>query len=120
MEKDKQAKIAEIAEFTELGDYLYMPTRTYSSGMLMRLAFAVATSIQPEILVMDEIIGAGDSSFLQKARHRLNNLISQSNIVVLASHSKDIIKTFCNKMIVMQHGQLQYFGPIKDSLFPLI
>lgn len=114
--KEIQVKVKEIAEFTELGDYLYVPIRTYSSGMLMRLAFAVATTIQPEILLLEEVIGVGDSAFLVKARERLNQLISKSNIVVLASHSNDIIKTLCNKVVVMKNGQIEKFGKVEDVL----
>lgn len=112
--KQISAKSQEIAEFTELGDYLYVPVRTYSSGMLMRLAFAVATSIHPEILLIDEIIGVGDKKFIDKAQQRLNSLIEKSNIVVLASHSIDIIKSLCNKALILNSGRIEWFGPIEQ------
>jgi ABC-type polysaccharide/polyol phosphate transport system ATPase subunit len=114
--KEIRSKMDEIAQFTELGDYLSVPIRTYSKGMLTRLAFAVATCIQPEILLLDEVIGAGDSAFLEKARQRLNNLIAKSNIVVLASHSNEIIKALCNKVIIMKAGQVEKFGAIEAML----
>jgi ABC-type polysaccharide/polyol phosphate transport system ATPase subunit len=114
--KEILKKMDEIAEFTELGDFLSVPIRTYSSGMMMRLAFAVATSIQPDILVMDEIIGVGDDAFLTRARERLDHLIEQSNIVVLASHSDEIIRKMCNKAIVLDGGRLKQIGPIETVL----
>lgn len=114
--KEIDSKINEIAEFTELGDYLSMPVRTYSSGMQLRLAFGVATSINPEILLLDEVVGTGDSSFMAKAQKKLDDLVEQSNILVLASHSLDTIKKICNKGIVLKAGGLHYFGPIKNAL----
>lgn len=109
-------KTPAIADFTELGDYLNMPVRTYSSGMQLRLAFGVATSIHPEILLMDEILGVGDAAFIQKAEKRLNELVERSSILVLASHATDIVRTICNKGIVMFHGKVHYFGPIDSAL----
>lgn len=114
--KEILSKMEEIAEFTELGDFLSVPIRTYSSGMMMRLAFAVATSIQPDILVMDEVIGVGDAAFLTKANLRLNKLIEQSNIVVLASHSEEIVRKICNKVIVLDCGKIKQFGKIDEIL----
>jgi len=110
--KEIKIKLNDIAEFTELGDFLYMPIRTYSSGMLMRLAFAVATSIQPDILLMDEAIGVGDKNFIEKANARLQQLIEKTSILVLASHSDDIIRKFCNKILVLNSGKMEYFGKI--------
>lgn len=109
-------QLADIIAFTELGDYLLLPIHTYSSGMKLRLAFAVATSIAPEILVMDEVIGVGDSAFIKKAQARMNTLIAQSGIVVLASHSTDILSQLCNKVIFLQGGKITYFGPIKEGI----
>lgn len=114
--KELSEKIKDIADFTELGDFLYMPIRTYSSGMLMRLAFAVATSIQPDILLMDEAIGVGDKNFIEKANHRLKQMIDQSNILVLASHSDDIIKKICNKVLVLDGGKIKQFGKVEEVL----
>lgn len=114
--KEITAKINEIAEFTELGDYLSVPVRTYSSGMQLRLAFGVATSINPEILLLDEVVGAGDANFMNKARDKLNEFIEQSSIMVIASHSTDTIKKICNKGIVMEAGSIKFFGSIDDAL----
>jgi len=110
-----QAKMQEIAEFTELGEYLSVPIRTYSAGMQLRLAFAVATCIKPEILLMDEMIEAGDATFKKKAEARLEEFIEKSSIMVLASHSNETIKKLCNKVILLQKGQLKYFGPIEEG-----
>ncbi|MBV8801708.1 MAG: ABC transporter ATP-binding protein [Gammaproteobacteria bacterium] len=114
--KEMIKKIDDIVQFTELGDYLNVPIRTYSSGMLMRLAFSVATCIQPEILLMDEVIGVSDENFLERARNRLNQLIAKANIVVLASHSKEIIKNLCNKAILMNAGKLELFDTVDKVL----
>ena len=84
--------------------------------MLLKLAFAVATSIPSEIMLIDEIIGAGDLHFMEKATKRLENRIEQSHILVLASHSNDIIKRFCNKVIVLEKGQIQYFGEVEKGI----
>lgn len=114
--KEIEAKIDEIAEFTELGDYLSVPIRTYSSGMQLRLAFGVATSITPEILLLDEVVGVGDANFMAKAQRRFDELIEQSSIVVLASHSNDIIAKMCNKAIVLESGRVKFFGDIEEAL----
>lgn len=115
--KQIKAKVADIAEFSDLGDYLSVPVRTYSAGMKVRLAFAIATSVKPDILVLDEILGAGDAQFMKKAKERINDLIENSSIVILASHNNDIISRVCNKVICMQSGKIKYFGEFtKDFL----
>jgi ABC-type polysaccharide/polyol phosphate transport system ATPase subunit len=103
-----------ISNFTGLGNYLEMPLRTYSSGMLMRLAFAIATEIQPDIILMDEWIGVGDSSFLEQARQRLESFIDKSSILVLASHSEDLIRSTCNKAVLLGQGQVIAEGSVDD------
>ena len=108
--KEIEARKAEIAEFTELGGYLSIPVRTYSSGMQLRLAFAIATSIFPEILVLDEIVGAGDAAFMEKARNRFDEMVKASHIVVLASHDFNIIERFCNKVLWTNAGKVDFFG----------
>ena len=100
-----QAKVNEIAEFSELGDYLSMPIRTYSSGMLLRLAFAVSTSVAPEILLLDEWLSVGDAGFRDKAERRLLELIESSAIMVLASHDESLIRRFCSRMLRLEHGR---------------
>ena len=104
------AKIDDIALFTELGDYLNMPVRIYSSGMTTRLAFAIVTAMDSDILLMDEVIGTGDAAFMDKAEKRLNEFMNRSKIIVLASHSNDVIRKFCNKALLLEHGQVIYEG----------
>ena len=111
-----RARINEIAAFTELGDYLAMPVRTYSTGMGVRLAFAICTSIEPEIMLMDEWIGAGDAAFMEKAQNRLNELIGRTGILVVASHSISLVEQNCNKGVLMHAGKVEAFGPIDEVL----
>ncbi|MFL9870936.1 ABC transporter ATP-binding protein [Paraburkholderia megapolitana] len=103
-----------IAEFSELGDYLDLPLRTYSSGMRVRLAFAVSTAVDAEILLLDEVMGAGDASFMQKAKDRLADLHSRAEIVVLAMHSNTEIRKVCNKALWMERGGVRAFGPVEE------
>jgi lipopolysaccharide transport system ATP-binding protein len=100
-----------IAEFSELGEYLKLPVRTYSTGMFLRLAFAISTSIEPEILIMDEMISAGDAQFIEKAQRRLRQIVDKANILVLASHQMKVIQTICNKVVWLEHGTIKQFGP---------
>ena len=109
-------RLTDIAAFTELGDYLAMPVRTYSTGMVVRLAFAVCTSIEPEIMLMDEWIGAGDVAFLEKAKARLDDFIGRAGILVVASHSPALLEANCNKGVLMHAGRIEAFGPISDIL----
>jgi len=98
--------VDEIIAFSELGDYIHMPMRTYSSGMAMRLAFAVSTCGSAEILLMDEWLSVGDAEFSEKARKRLNDLVGQAKILVLASHDESLIEANCNKIMRLSHGEL--------------
>ena len=100
-----------IAEFSELGSYLDLPIRTYSAGMKLRLAFAISTSIDPDILIMDEMISAGDLQFLEKAKARLHEIIGKPNILALASHDLDMIRSICNKVAWLEHGAIKEIGP---------
>jgi lipopolysaccharide transport system ATP-binding protein len=111
-----ERKLDEIAEFTELGDYLAMPLRTYSSGMQMRLAFAVATSIDPEIILMDEWIGVGDAHFMEKADQRLSEFVQRAGLLVLASHSPDLIRKNCNRGLMLSHGKVVCTGTSEEVL----
>jgi ABC-2 type transport system ATP-binding protein/lipopolysaccharide transport system ATP-binding protein len=113
--KEIKKQIDEIAELTGLGDFLSMPVRTYSSGMLARLAFAISTSINPEILLIDEVFGAGDTEFIKKAQERMIALLNQSSIVVMASHSEEIIRQFCNKAAVLDNGSIKYVGSVDEA-----
>lgn len=97
---------AGIAEFSELGDYLDMPLRTYSSGMYMRLAFAISTSIPADIIVMDEWLSVGDKSFYEKAQQRLHDMIGRSKMLFLASHDEKLIRKNCNAMLRLNHGEM--------------
>lgn len=103
-----------IIEFSELGEFINMPVRTYSTGMHMRLAFAVSTMIRPDILLMDEWLSVGDKSFQSKAESRLNNLIENSSILVLASHSRSLIERCCTKVAWLEHGQIKKMGSPKE------
>jgi lipopolysaccharide transport system ATP-binding protein len=109
--REIRAKIDEIAEFTELGDYLGMPVRTYSSGMLLRLAFAVSTSVEADILLMDEWLSVGDAEFRNKASARLEQLVERTPILVLASHSQELIGKVCNRLFLLEHGRVQERSP---------
>jgi len=113
-----QAKrsVREIEEFSELGNFMHLPMRTYSNGMKLRLAFAVTTAVTPEILIMDEVIGAGDIAFLAKAEARLNKIIGDSHILVIASHDEAMMRRFCNKAALMQEGRLIKLGPVDEVL----
>jgi homopolymeric O-antigen transport system ATP-binding protein len=105
-----------IAEFTELGDYLDMPVRTYSSGMMLRLTFAVATCFEPEILLMDEWILAGDAQFMVKARARIDSFVQKASVLVLASHNFEVCKRWCNKALWLEQGQVRAFGAVADMI----
>lgn len=106
----------DIADFTELGEYLAMPVRTYSNGMMLRLAFAVCTCIEPEILLMDEWIGVGDSAFMEKAERRLEDFVDRAGILVLASHDPELLKRTCTKGILLNSGRIEAYGPIGEVL----
>lgn len=106
----------EIAEFTELGDFLHLPVKTYSTGMTVRLAFAITTAITPQIMIMDEGIGAGDARFAKKAQLRVNDVISRCSIMVLASHSPSLISQMCNKAAILNHGEIIAVGSVDDIL----
>lgn len=95
-----------IVEFTELGAFIDLPLRTYSHGMRARLAFGIATAVVPEILLLDEGIGAGDAAFIEKADRRLTEFVNHAGILVLASHSEALIRRFCNKSVLMERGKV--------------
>ncbi len=103
--KEIAAKTDEIAEFSGLGPFLAMPLKTYSSGMQARLAFATATSVEAEVLLMDEWIAVGDAEFRQQAQKRLTSLVEQAHVLVIASHDPNMIRSLCNKVLRMDHGR---------------
>ncbi len=104
--KEIRAKTNEIAAFTDLGEYLDMPVRTYSSGMQLRLAFAVSTSVEADIIVMDEWLSVGDAEFNAKASDRLTRLVESAAILVIASHDPALVARVCNRAFRMEHGKL--------------
>lgn len=106
----------EIAEFTDLGDFIDMPVRTYSSGMSTRLSFAVATMMEPGLLLLDEIIGAGDALFAEKATKRIDELMKKSSALVLATHSNNLMKEFCSKAVLMEHGSILFVGDVDETI----
>lgn len=106
--------IEEAGDFTELGPFLDLPVRTYSSGMVARLCFAIATARHSEIMVIDEVIGTGDSHFIHKAVDRIRTLCSTSGVVILASHSPDIMNSFCDQAIWMDSGSIIERGSVDD------
>jgi ABC-2 type transport system ATP-binding protein len=108
--------VDEIAEFTELGDYLNVPVRTYSTGMLLRLAFAIATVRDPEILLLDEVVGVGDAAFFEKAFNRLQDVIHRSQILFLASHADEMLRQICNKALWLNQGNLVQYGDFESVL----
>jgi ABC-type polysaccharide/polyol phosphate transport system ATPase subunit len=111
-----EERMPDIVDFTELGDYLDIPVRAYSSGMMTRLTFAVATCFAPEILLMDEWIMAGDASFLAKAKLRIQSFVERANILVLASHNREICRRWCNKAVWMEHGEIRAQGDVEEIL----
>lgn len=113
--RSMKKKIDDIAEFSELGEYLNMPLRTYSTGMRVRLALGVVTSIEPEILLLDEGIGAVDAAFMAKARERLQDMVRRSGILVFASHSNDFLAQLCNTALWVDHGEIRKAGLV-DSV----
>ena len=100
-----------IAEFSELGDFLNMPVRYYSAGMCVRLAFSIATAIETEILIVDEVLSAGDLAFQHKARKRIEELLARARVVVLVSHDLGSVAALCERVIWMDHGHIRLQGP---------
>jgi len=107
-------KEKEIIEFTELGDFINVPVKYYSSGMSVRLAFAIATSIEPEILLFDEMLSAGDAHFNAKAQIRMNELLNKSKGMVVVSHDLEMIKRLCSRTLWLEHGKIKMDGTPAD------
>lgn len=106
----------EVVEFAGLGEFIDYPIRTYSAGMQVRLAFAISTAVGGDVLLLDEVIGAGDANFMAKAKERITRLIEQSEILVLASHDFGALKSLCERGLVFHHGALIYDGPVADAI----
>ena len=109
-----RAKYDEIVEFSELGEFLEMPIRNYSSGMLARLAFSVAAEVQPEILIVDEILSVGDANFQEKSRKRMMELMSGGTTVLFVSHNLEQIREMCSRVVWLEHGTVQMVGDTKE------
>jgi lipopolysaccharide transport system ATP-binding protein len=105
-----------IVDFAELGSFMDLPVRTYSSGMHLRLAFAVSTVVRPEILLMDEWLSVGDESFRHKAEARLTEMVDSTKILAIASHSRDLIEKVCNRVIWLEHGHVKMDGTVAAVL----
>lgn len=110
----RKALLEDVAEFTELGDFLYLPVRTYSAGMMVRLMFALATSIDRDILIVDEVIGAGDAHFVEKAAKRVRGMFERAKILVLATHSGSIAQQLCNRALWLDGGRPIMIGDPKE------
>ena len=113
-EKHLQEKYDEILDFSELGEFIYQPLKTYSSGMVMRLAFSVATMVEPEILIVDEILAVGDPAFQRKSFERMMQIIRGGTTVLFVSHNMEQIRELCTKVMWLDHGQVREIGPMKD------
>jgi ABC-type polysaccharide/polyol phosphate transport system ATPase subunit len=112
--KEIDQKIDGIAEFSNLKEFLDIPVRHYSTGMFVRLAFATSTAVDPQILLLDEVMAAGDAAFIDSARRRMNELMERASIVVFASHSLDVLPTFCDRTILLRKGQIVADGPTPE------
>ena len=116
MPEQVRERMDEIAAFTELGDYLAMPVRTYSVGMRLRLAFAVCTCFEPEILLMDEWLSVGDRAFVDKAKRRLEEFVDRAGLLVLASQNATLLERICTTGVVLDAGKVKARGPIGEVL----
>ena len=114
--KFMKTKTEEIVEFAELGEFINYPIKTYSAGMLVRLAFAISTSVGGDVLLLDEVLGAGDARFMEKARTRINGLIDAAEILVLASHDFNSLKQFCTRGLVFDKGMIAFDGDIGEAV----
>jgi ABC-type polysaccharide/polyol phosphate transport system ATPase subunit len=108
------AKMKDIAEFSELGKFLDMPVRFYSSGMLVRLAFSIASTIEPEILLVDEVLSVGDMAFQAKALQRMRDMMSKARLIVMVSHDMKSLPVVCDKAIWLDHGRIAMTGPVTE------
>jgi ABC-type polysaccharide/polyol phosphate transport system ATPase subunit len=114
MPKEIDRKIESIAKFSNLGEFLDIPVRHYSSGMYVRLAFATSTAVDPQILLLDEVMAAGDVEFIERARERMNDLMERASLVVFATHSLDVLPRFCERTILLRQGRVVADGPTDD------
>jgi ABC-type polysaccharide/polyol phosphate transport system ATPase subunit len=108
--KTIRSKMQEIADFSELGSFLDMPVRYYSAGMMVRLAFSVMTAIEPEVLLVDEVLSVGDMAFQNKAKQRMLDMMNKAQLIVMISHDLLSLRDFCNRVLWMDHGQVREIG----------
>jgi ABC-type polysaccharide/polyol phosphate transport system ATPase subunit len=111
-----RAKKQAIAEFSELGDFLNMPVRYYSAGMVVRLAFSIATAIEPEILLVDEVLSVGDLAFQHKARQRMRDMMDKAHLMVVVSHDLESLPYMCNRAVWMDHGRIRMMGSCTEVI----
>jgi lipopolysaccharide transport system ATP-binding protein len=114
--KTMRSKVQSIADFSELGEFLDMPVRYYSAGMSVRLAFSIATAIEPEILLVDEVLSVGDISFREKARGRMEEMMQKAKIIVMVSHDLSAVADLCERTIWMEHGAIRAAGPTQRMI----
>jgi len=114
--KEIENRIEEIAGFANLGEFLDIPVRCYSSGMLLRLAFATSTAVDPEILLLDEVMASGDAAFIVQAQRRMDELMRKASIVVFASHSLNILPKFCERTVWLNQGKVMFDGPTPEAI----
>jgi lipopolysaccharide transport system ATP-binding protein len=114
--KETTERMEEIIDFSGLGDFIDMPFRTYSSGMQLRLAFAVSTSVRPQILVLDEWLSTGDEEFRHRAEKRMKDVVDSTDILILASHSRQLLEENCNRVVWLEHGKIKMDGGASDIL----
>jgi ABC-type polysaccharide/polyol phosphate transport system ATPase subunit len=111
-----RSKLKQIAEFSELGDFLNMPVRYYSAGMMVRLAFSIATAIEPEILLVDEVLSVGDMAFQTKAQRRMREMMARAQLIIVVSHDLESLHKLCDRGIWMDHGRVRQSGPMDEII----
>ncbi len=114
--KSIRPKIKPIAEFSELGGFLDIPVRYYSAGMIVRLAFSIATAIDPEILLVDEVLSVGDMAFQNKARDRMREMMAKARLIVVVSHDMDSLRNLCDQIVWLDHGRVRQVGPAAEVI----
>jgi len=112
--------IDSVRDFSELGSFMDMPVKTYSAGMRSRLGFGFATSLRRDVLLIDEVIGAGDLSFYQKAREKVSEMLDEASTIIIASHSMAVIRTFCSQVLWIKNGRIQAFGDVEPIILDYI
>jgi ABC-2 type transport system ATP-binding protein/lipopolysaccharide transport system ATP-binding protein len=114
--REIRRKFDEIADFAELGQFLSLPIRTYSAGMITRLALSISTAIEADVLLIDESVGAGDAAFLEKAATRIQGAIERSGLLVFSCHADNLARAFCNKAVLLEHGRAVFQGSVDETL----